>query len=183
MSIVETNLNPPTPDKLQVAFEAAFFCHRIHAHPARGAPRTYNPKDWADARKWVVKQGGDCKFYFSPANIKPGCKQTRKEDMQSSEWVWADLDPRSSEDLDAERAQMDILFKDDISVPPPTMIIDSGRGKWGFWKLRTPHAFDGPDGEATRAFEAVLRGLGRHSRLMAISQSKTSIALHACPAL
>jgi hypothetical protein len=154
--------NTLSPDKFQAAFEAAFFCHRIHAHPAGGfKPRTYNPKDWADARKWVAKQGGDCKFYFSPANIKPGCKQTRKEDMLSSEWVWADLDPRFGEDLGAERAQMDLLLDEDISVPLPTMIIDSGRGKWGLWKLSTPHAFDGPNGDATRAFEAVLRGLGQ----------------------
>jgi hypothetical protein len=154
--------NTLSPDKFQAAFEAAFFCHRIHAHPAGGfKPRTYNPKDWADVRKWVAKQGDDCKFYFSPANIKPGGKQTRKEDMLSSEWVWADLDPRFGEDLDAERAQMDLLLEEDISAPLPTMIIDSGRGKWGLWKLSTPHAFDGPNGEATRAFEAVLRGLGQ----------------------
>jgi hypothetical protein len=161
MSTVEINIpNTAPPDKFQAAFETAFFCHRIHAHPAGGfKPRTYNPKDWAGAWKWVAKQGDDCKFYFSPGNIKSGCKQTRKEDMLSSEWVWADLDPRFGEDLDAERAQIDLLLEEDISVPLPTMIIDSGRGKWGLWKLSTPHAFDGPDGDATRAFEAVLRGL------------------------
>jgi len=154
--------NTPSPDKFQAAFEAAFFCHRIHAHPARGfTPRTYNPKDWPDAWKWIAKQGGDCKFYFSPANIKPGCNQTRKEDMLSSEWVWADLDPRIGENLDAERAAMDIMLGDEISAPAPTMIIDSGRGKWGLWKLSTPYLFDGPGGDATLAFEAVLRGLGQ----------------------
>jgi hypothetical protein len=154
--------NTPSPDKFQAAFEAAFFCHRIHAHPAGGfKPRTYNPKDWADVRKWVAKQGDDCKFYFSPANIKPGGNQTRKEDMLSSEWVWADLDPRIGEDLDAERVAMDIMLGDEISAPAPTMIIDSGRGKWGLWKLSTPYLFDGPGGDATLAFEAVLRGLGQ----------------------
>jgi hypothetical protein len=157
--------NSRDQDKLQSRFEKAFRGRRIHAHPADGkSPRTWTApqgKDyWTEARKWIARQK-NCKLYFSPAVIKPGSARTTKDDMQESVWLWADLDPRDGEDLEAERVAMLSLLTTDPIVPPPTMIIDSGRGLWGFWKLKASHVFDGRSGDATRAFEAVLRGLGQ----------------------
>lgn len=70
-------------------------------------------------------------------------------------------DSQSLEPLDAERAEMLALLTTDLptEVARPTFIVDSGRGYWAFWRLRAPHVFDGRDGDATRSFEAVLRGL------------------------
>jgi hypothetical protein len=108
----------------------------------------------------MERQAG-CKFYFSPATVKPGSETTSKADMLSSEWVWADLDPRGGKPLEAERTEMLTLLTTDlpIDVARPTFIVDSGRGYWAFWRLEAPHVFDGRDGDATRSFEAVLRGL------------------------
>jgi hypothetical protein len=149
----------------QCLFDSAFRGHRIHALPPKGGTRVWDaPPDttqWIEAaRTWMDHQKG-CKFYFSPATIKPGNQTTTKADMLSSEWVWADLDPRKGEPLDAERTEMLALLTTDlpIDVARPTFVVDSGRGFWAFWRLRAPHVFDGRDGDATRTFEAVLRGL------------------------
>jgi Family of unknown function (DUF5906)/Protein of unknown function (DUF2786)/Primase C terminal 2 (PriCT-2) len=151
--------------RLQRLFDTAFRGHRIHALPPKGGTRVWDaPPDntqWIEAaRTWMGRQK-DCKFYFSPATIKPGSKTTTKADMLSSEWVWADLDPRDGQPLDAERAEILFLLTIDlpIDVARPTFIVDSGRGYWAFWRLEAPHIFDGRDGDATRAFEAVLSGL------------------------
>ena len=84
--------------RLQRLFDTAFRGHRIHALPPKGGTRVWDPPpdstEWIEAaRAWMERQAG-CKFYFSPATIKPGSETTTKADMLSSEWVWADLDPR-----------------------------------------------------------------------------------------
>jgi hypothetical protein len=93
-----------------------------------------------NATAWIDRQKG-CEFYFSPVTIKPGSETTTKADMLSSEWVWADLDPRDGRPLDAERAEMLFLLTIDlpIDVARPTFIVDSGRGYWAFWRLEAPH--------------------------------------------
>lgn len=151
--------------RLQRLFDNAFRGHRIHALPTKGGTRIWDaPPDsthWIEAaRTWIDRQKG-CKFYFSPATIKPGSQTTTKADMLSSEWVWADLDPRSGESLDAERTEIFALLSIDLptDVPLPTFVVDSGRGYWAFWRLTAPHVFDSRDDDATRTFEAVLRGL------------------------
>src|SRR5882757_7957834 len=77
--------------ELQRLFDSAFCGHRIHALPPTGRTRVWDPppdtKQWIDAaRSWMDRQKG-CKFYFSPATIKPGCQTTTKADMQWSEWL------------------------------------------------------------------------------------------------
>jgi hypothetical protein len=151
--------------RLHRIFVSAFRGHRIHALPPKGRTRVWDPPsdttEWIEAaRPWMDRQKG-CKFYFSPSTIKPGSQTTTKADMLSSEWLWADLDPRNGKPLDAERIEMLALLTTDLpmEVARPTFIVDSGRGYWAFWRLRAPHVFDGRDGDATRTFEAVLRGL------------------------
>jgi hypothetical protein len=151
--------------RLQSLFDTAFRGHRIHALPPKGGARVWNaPSDstqWIEAaRAWMDRQA-NCKFYFSPANIKPGGDTTTKADMLSSEWVWADLDPRDGKPLDSERFEMLFLLTFGLpsDVAQPTFIVDSGRGYWAFWRLAAPHFFDGRDGDATRTFEGALRGL------------------------
>jgi hypothetical protein len=152
-------------EKLQGLFEKAFRGRRLHALPPKGGTRTWNmPKGsptWLDAsRGWQEKQPG-CNFYFSPVRFKPGSTSSTKPDVQSSSWLWLDLDPREGQPLDKERATMLWLLTGELpnDVPTPTFVINSGRGYWGLWRLKTAHVFDGPNGDATRAFEATLRGL------------------------
>jgi hypothetical protein len=166
MSVPDTK---PESQNLQARFERALFGKRLHALPKKGGTRTWNmPKDspiWLDAStRWQDKNPG-CNFYFSPVRFKPNSKTSKKPDVQSSQWVWLDLDPRTEEItgelFDKERRAMLWLLTGDLpdGVPEPTFIIDSGRGYWGLWKLKFPHALDGPGGDETRVFEAVLRGL------------------------
>jgi len=155
------------PDYLQQQFELEFSGHRIHALPPKGGTRTLDvPWDepWLDtARPWMAKQGAGFNFYFSPAVVKPWHARTHKGDMLESRWVWADLDPREGEPLEHERAAILELLTTRLppGIPQPTFIVDSGRGNWAFWRLDKAHAFDGCSGEATRAFEDRLRGIGR----------------------
>ena len=74
--------------RLQRLFDSAFRRHRIHALPPKGGTRTWDPPpdatQWiAAARTWIDGQKG-CKFYFSPASIKPGSDTTSTADMLSS---------------------------------------------------------------------------------------------------
>jgi hypothetical protein len=157
--------NTEEPTKFQETFERQFRGHRIIAMPEKGGQRPWDPKNaglpWiAPSLPWRAKQR-DCKFYFLPGRMKPGSKTNQKPDMMDSSYVWADLDPREGQPLEAERVTMLGLLSYELpdNVPTPTFIVDSGRGYWGFWKLKTPHVFDGPGGDSTRVFEAVLRGL------------------------
>jgi hypothetical protein len=149
------------PSLLDRAFDKAFGNHRRHAVPAIGGARVWRPEKemWED---FESRNKRECNFYFSPAVVKRDHTRTTKDDMDYSEWLWADLDPRDGQPLEAERAAMlDLLtFSLPIDVAPPTFIVDSGRGLWAFWRIKR-HQFDGRDGDATRAFEAVLRGLGQ----------------------
>jgi Family of unknown function (DUF5906)/Primase C terminal 2 (PriCT-2) len=163
---MNSSKNIPTPEELQARFEKCFRGHRIHAKPEEGGTRTLTQKGvdgWtAPAAKWMSRQR-KCNFYFSPARVIPGRKTTTKDDMLDSRVVWADLDPRPGQPLEQEReailSLLTILLPDD--VPTPTFLVDSGRGYWAYWLLPEPHVFDGANGDATRDFEAVLRGLGR----------------------
>jgi hypothetical protein len=152
--------------QFQALFENAFTGHRIHAKPEKGGTRIWDPKSgatgWTEsARSWMNKQR-ECNFYFSPALVKPGRSTTKKDDMRESRYLWADLDPRKDRPLDEERANILALLTDDLPyvLLPPTFIVDSGRGFWAYWGLIEPHVFDGDNGDATRDFEAVLRGIG-----------------------
>jgi len=166
MSEVDELLNDSDAD-MQDRFDAAFRGHRIHALPAKGGTRIWNPVSdtlpWIPAaRSWMGRQK-NCKFYFSPATIKPGSSTTTKADILSSQWVWADLDPRDDQPVESEREEILALLTTDLpmEVARPTFVVDSGRGYWAFWRLTRPIVFDGPNGEMTRRFEAVLRGLAR----------------------
>lgn len=89
-------------------------------------------------RQFVQQWGSRQDVYFLPGIAKEGQQgQPPKEAMKGAAWLWADLDPRAGEDEDEERQRILALLRDP-TVPKPTLIIDSGRGYWGFWRLREP---------------------------------------------
>jgi len=64
-------------------------------------------------------------------------KKANKKDITEAHWFHVDIDPSSDPALhQAERAR--ILEKLQKSVPPPSLIIDSGGGYQGFWRLSAP---------------------------------------------
>jgi hypothetical protein len=99
------------------------------------------------AAGWVLKwnaRGYDIYFAVNPLK-RPMSKKAAKADVAFAAWLWVDLDPLEGADLDLEREEMLALVTDRLpqGLPEPTWIIDSGRGYWAFWKLRTPQPVDG----------------------------------------
>lgn len=75
-------------------------------------------------------------------------RQPKKGEMVGADVLWVDLDPRAPENgplddaaraahYDAERRRIieSLTTNRPIGVPPPSLIIDSGRGCWGLWRL------------------------------------------------
>jgi hypothetical protein len=149
--------------KLQSLFEKAFRGHRLHAKkpndPSGTRTKDTQGPNWFEASRPWRDQNPDCNFYFSPVRFNGAT--SKKTDVKSSQWLWLDLDPREGQPLDKEREAMVGLLTWELpaNVPTPTFVIDSGRGFWGLWRLKTAHVMDGPGGDATRAFEAVERGI------------------------
>jgi hypothetical protein len=116
------------------------------------------------AEDWIEGSNGsgfDIYFSINPLK-KTGGKKAKKEDVACAEYLWGDLDHLKGADLDIERREMLSLLTDRRlrGMPEPTLVIDSGRGFWAFWKLRTPHPVDG-DGPQTERIESYGRGLER----------------------
>jgi primase-polymerase (primpol)-like protein len=85
----------------------------------------------ADVDSFVEMHAGK-DLYFNPADVTgaPASGKASKADMAGSWWQWVDLDPPKGADLEAWRADAVTRLKAAL----PTMIVDSGRGFWGFWK-------------------------------------------------
>lgn len=110
--------------------------------------RTFSPDSVAKLRAFLATVEGTKNVYFmvNPARRALDKKAT-KEDVAALEWLHVDADPDKKLDLGraevmaAERARIRGLF--DGAVPPPTVLIDSGGGFQGFWKLREPVPLQG----------------------------------------
>jgi hypothetical protein len=163
------------PEDRQRAFDQAFGDHHRYAQPSKGGTRVWQEKveTW---ESFVARNANDCNFYFLPGVVKPSSLYSRtKGDMDYSDYLWADLDPRGPDaavvrdndpgypgfDQRQERKLMFAALTDFIDgrLVLPTFVIDSGRGMWAFWKLKERYHFDGARGERTLAFEAALRGI------------------------
>lgn len=74
--------------------------------------------------------------YYQLANGLPGGRSA-KNLLASTHWLHVDVDPLDGHSLDKERDRIAGLF-DELpeGVPPPTYVIDSGRGYQGLWKLK-----------------------------------------------
>jgi hypothetical protein len=66
--------------------------------------------------------------------------QPDKAAMRGAAVLWVDLDPRAGEDLEEGRARLHALAngRRPPGAPPPSLVVDSGRGLWMFWRLATP---------------------------------------------
>lgn len=92
-------------------------------------------------RQFVGQWGGRQNTYFLVGMAAQGAQgQPKKDAMLGSAWLWVDIDPRAGEEEGEERERMLALLRDPSGrgVPAPTVIVDSGRGYWGFWRLREP---------------------------------------------
>lgn len=117
----------------------------------------------ADALAWAAQWNAakyDIYFCINPVKQAKHSKPS-KEDIASAGWISADLDPPGNlppDDLDVWRAGKLIEIKEKSKLTP-TLIVDSGRGFWLFWKLAQGAQVDAY-GPLTAAVEAYARGIG-----------------------
>ena len=127
--------------------------------------KVFAPGADGGAAGWAVAQNRTLNAYVSIAALRPGWKgdKATKADVASVGWLWVDLDPRAGEDLDLERARLLGLLTTDLpkGVPPPSAIIDSGRGFWGLWRLREAVVMPPADDPAWDAARAVVEDRNR----------------------
>lgn len=97
---------------------------------------------------WLDKQGTKLKrniyFTVNPCTRHLTTKPSR-EHIAGLSWLHVDLDPRAGEDLAEERKRILALLGDPsaLGIPKPTVIVFSGGGYQGFWRLKIPQALDG----------------------------------------
>lgn len=126
----------------------------IEVDPPKGqkGPRTPTVTlTTADAvRRWVHDHsGGRWNLYFT-VNVTRGpvSKKPEKADMAAATGLHVDVDPRPREPLDAERERAERVLRE--YKPQPTVIIDSGGGFQGFWRLGEEVDLPGEPGDEAR---------------------------------
>ncbi len=99
-------------------------------------------KELAD---WLDRHNGRWNIYFSVNRCRePLSKKAEKSDIAAAVALHVDLDPRVGEDLEKERDRiLGLLRQPPGGLPAPTVIVFSGGGYQGFWRLKEPVSVGG----------------------------------------
>lgn len=103
--------------------------------------RTFYPETEDHCRQFLDKWVGSRNLYFHVNAVRGELsKKAQREDIESVGWFHVDIDPRAGEDIeDEQRRALDMLQDPGWrEVPPASVIIFSGGGYQGFWKLSEP---------------------------------------------
>lgn len=123
-------------------------------HPESGQIETITCHKAEQVAEWVDTRQGKKNLYFMVNQSQRSLTtKAKKEDVSHMLGLHVDVDPRVGEDLKRERLRARKALE--TMVPKPTVIIDSGGGYQGFWKLAEPI----PHADNTEALEAYNRGL------------------------
>ena len=96
--------------------------------------RSFSPDTLSEMRSWIESHQGKENLYFSVnPPMKAIASKAKKEDIARLIALHVDIDPRVGEDMDDERHRILKLFEG--FSPPPSVVIDSGGGYQGFWRL------------------------------------------------
>ena len=122
---------------------------------------TFYPKTEDNLRTWLTEYNGKRNLYFhvnSP--MRDLTKKASREDILSVDWFHVDIDPRAGENLDEEQERALALLTTNLpkDVPPPSVVIFSGGGYQGFWKLEDPIEINGdlPKAEDAKRYNVQL---------------------------
>jgi hypothetical protein len=120
--------------------------------------RTFGPGSEPAMLEWLAAHGASRNIYFM---VNPPtrslAKKAERTDVAAMAWLHVDIDPRAGEDIDEERERAIRLLRGTPGdVPPPSVVVFSGGGYQGFWKLREPRPIGG---ELARAEDAKLYNL------------------------
>lgn len=140
----------------------------------------------ADTDAWCQQQvddGFDLYFAINPLR-RPLGRKANKSDVLEARWLQVDCDPPAGQqEIRGWRSDMfEKLCQGGSLGSKPTVIINSGRGYWAFWKLQEPVKLD-VEGiarveAANRALREIFRGdsaqnVDRICRLPGYRNSKT----------
>lgn len=93
------------------------------------------------AEKWIEEFNGVRNIYF---HVNPllhdVTKKAEREDVARVSWLHVDIDPRAGEDIETERERALALLTTKLprGVPRPSVVVFSGGGYQGFWRLEDP---------------------------------------------
>lgn len=108
------------------------------------ATRTFHDRELA--RVWIDDYNGRYNLYWmvNPPRRDLSSK-AQKEDVAALAYLHVDVDARAGEDVAAEVERIRQLFYDKRprGVPEPTVVISSGGGCQGFWRLAEPIKIEG----------------------------------------
>lgn len=112
---------------------------------------TATAEDWSKTHKWIEQYQGHRNIYFHVNPVRRGLDvKASKEDVARLCWLHVDIDPRAGEDFNEERKRALRLLQS--YTPKPTVIVDSGGGYQGFWKLQQSPRLE-IDGNVAKAQE------------------------------
>lgn len=112
------------------------------------------PRDTAAAKLWMEQFGAEHNLYFHVNPVRaPLSKKAERADIASLSWLHVDVDPRAGEPIEEEQTRILRLFSEDLprGIPKPTVVVFSGGGFQGFWRLREPMRLDGDEEACERA--------------------------------
>jgi len=121
--------------------------------------KRFMPAEEEPCMDWIEARQGRENIYFHVNRVAGTYKKHKKAEKDNIglvRWLHIDIDPEAGKDFDEERAKALSALKD--HNPAPTVIIDSGGGYQGFWKLREPVSIEG-DLNRREELEAYNRGL------------------------
>lgn len=108
--------------------------------------KSFMPNQSKLVNDFLKEYNGIRNIYFHVNTTVEGItKKALKEDIVSCEWLHIDIDPEKGLDVAAEQERALSLLTDKLpnGIPKPTVIIFSGGGYQGFWKLKQPEIVDG----------------------------------------
>ena len=114
--------------------------------PDKKSIQTRSFHERQDAQAWLEQYNGERNIYF---HVNPTTrdleKKAQREHIAELAWLHIDIDPRPREAFDEEQARALGLLTTKLpdGIPPPTVVIFSGGGYQGFWKLKSPVPING----------------------------------------
>lgn len=123
-------------------------------HPSQQSFKTRAFTSIEAARDWIEEHNGEMNLYFQVNSvIEASHKKPNRENIKSMDWLHIDIDPRAGEDVASEQKRILSLLTDKLPdvVPPPTVVVFSGGGYQGYWKLEEPFEINGVLEEAEEA--------------------------------